>query len=323
MKGRWIARLVALLLILGADGLCSSEARAADALLGPEAAKIIPIADGHFHLMGWMDVRELLGYMDRTGIRRAGGAGGLGGGDPAARNAEIGTALGSRYIRSTGQGYWLALKRQGGMPALADAGSPGFQDLLTKVETDLRDRDARVIGEIFVNTLQTPNSPFGQNKMKANAPTLKALLDLAGKYKRPLNLHAQWDRDTAQEFQQLAASNRDARLILAHCGLASTSDVRDLLRQNANVACDLSHRSPPQLKGKAIGQAVFDSRLPGAWKSLIEEFPDRFIVGLDGQENWREYEETVSNIRFGLLANLSPAAAEMVAYKNAETWFGR
>jgi len=313
-----------LLLIIAADGLYPNECRAADAVLGPEAAKIIPIADGHFHLMGWMDVRQLLGYMDRNGIRRTGGAGGLGApGDIVARNAEVGSVLGSRYIRSTGQGYWLALKRQGGMAAIADAGSPAFQDLLAKIEADLRDHDARVIGEIFVNTLQTPTSPFGQNKMKANAPTLKALLDLAGKYKRPLNMHAQWDRDTAQEFQELAASNRDARLILAHCGLASPSDVRDLLRQNANVVCDLSHRSPPQLKGKAVGQAVFDSRLPGTWKTLIEEFPDRFIVGLDGQENWGEYEATATNIRFGLLANLSPAAAEMVAYKNAETWFGR
>jgi hypothetical protein len=52
-----------------AAGLISGPARAADAVLGPEAAKPVPIADAHFHVMVWMDVRELAGYMDRNGIR--------------------------------------------------------------------------------------------------------------------------------------------------------------------------------------------------------------------------------------------------------------
>ena len=36
-----------------------------------------------------------------------------------------------------------------------------------------------------------------------------ALAALAAKYGRPLALHAQWDADTAAEFQRLAASNPD------------------------------------------------------------------------------------------------------------------
>src|SRR4051812_25943286 len=135
MIGHWTGKLAALLICIAVEGLCFSECRAADAVLGPEAAKIIPIADGHFHLMGWMDARQLLEHMDRGGIRRAGGAGTVGGsGDNAARNVEVGTVLGSRYIRSTGQGYWLGLKRRGGMAALADAGSPAFQDALARIE---------------------------------------------------------------------------------------------------------------------------------------------------------------------------------------------
>jgi hypothetical protein len=326
MKNSWTTKFLAFLICLVANGFVPNDSKAADPVLGPEAAKTIPLADGHFHIMAWMDIKRLLEYMDRAGIRWAGGAGTVGSFEAdRSRNAEAATVLGNRYIRSTGQRQWLSLKQQGGMAALEDADSPAFRDALAAIETDLRDHGARVIGEIFVNTLQTPSSPFGQNKMRANAPTLRALLNLAGKYRRPLSLHAQWVHDTAIEFQQLAQSNRDARLILAHCGLAAVPDVRALFQHNPNVDCDLSHRSPPQLNnrgfGRVLGKAVFDSGLSGDWKVLIEEFPDRFIVGLDGQETWEDYEATVHNIRFGLLANLSPQAAEMVAYKNAQAWF--
>jgi hypothetical protein len=52
--------LAAATLALAATVPCG-HARAADAVLGPEAARTVPIADAHFHMMVWMDVRELAG----------------------------------------------------------------------------------------------------------------------------------------------------------------------------------------------------------------------------------------------------------------------
>lgn len=48
-------------------GFSCSPALAADAVLGPETALTIPIVDAHFHVMKWMDGRELLAHMDRNG----------------------------------------------------------------------------------------------------------------------------------------------------------------------------------------------------------------------------------------------------------------
>ena len=59
-----------------------------------------------------------------------------------------------------------------------------------------------------------------------------------------------------------------------------------------------------------------------SWKKLIEDYPDRFVVGLDTVQNWEEYESVLRAIRFGLLANLSPETAKKVAHKNAQAWFG-
>jgi Tat protein secretion system quality control protein TatD with DNase activity len=310
-----------------AAALSCGPARSADATLGPEAARSMPIADAHFHVMFWMDVGELAGYMDRNGIRWAGGAGIGGARTPGAgvpKFAEAVDILGSRYIRPTGTGPWLSLYHSVGAAAHEDPASPEVQQRLAAIEAELRARGARVIGEIHVNARTSSPEPMVQFKVRADSPVLKALLDLAGKYKQPLNIHAQWDPDTAQEVERLAAASRGAQVMLSHCGsTADAAAIRGLLERNGNVACDLSARGAPPLKGGADRFAVYDERgIRGGWKQLIEDYSDRFAVGLDIAQSWDEYEAAVHAIRLGLLANLSPVTAEKVAYKNAQAWFG-
>jgi Tat protein secretion system quality control protein TatD with DNase activity len=308
-------------------GLFCGQAQAADAVLGAAAAKSIPIADSHMHVMVWMDVRELAGYMDRNGVRWAGGAGIGGNKSPAEGQSKFSEAvsiLGRRYIRPTGQGPWLSLRRALSADEVDNPELPAVKKALSAIEGDLRDRGARVIGEIHVNARTTSPEAFTQFEAKADSPTLKALLELAGRYNRPLNIHAQWDSDTAQEVERLAASNRRARLILSHCGcFAAASDIRGVFERNANVSCDLSTRGTPTIRARSAYQAVYnESSILGGWKKLIEDFPDRFVVGVDVSHSWQEYETILRAIRFGLLANLSPETAEKVAYRNAQSWFG-
>jgi len=107
-------------LVLAVDLSCG-QVQAADTLLSAEGAKIIPIVDAHFHVMTWIDVRELMGYMDRNGIRWAGGVGIGGGktpGEGAPKFAEAVSVMGGRYIRPTGQGPWLSLHERFGAAAM-------------------------------------------------------------------------------------------------------------------------------------------------------------------------------------------------------------
>jgi hypothetical protein len=68
---------------------------------------------------------------------------------------------------------------------------------------------------------------------------------------------------------------------------------------------------------------IFDERqLDRDWKKLIEDYPDRFVVGIDTVHDWQTYEGVVRAIRLGLLANLSPETAQKLASANAEAWFG-
>lgn len=309
---RWVSACALVLAV----SLGCGRALAADAVLGQEGARTIPIADAHFHVMSWMDGRELLAHMDRNGIRWAGGVGGDG--------TEAMSQLGDRFIRPTGMGRWRALHRNLDAAAFANPDTPAVRQALSAIEADFRDHGARVIGEIHVNALTSTREPSSQFKVRADTPTLKALLDLAAKYDRPLNIHAQWDSDTVQEVERLAASNRKGRLVLSHCGsFATASDVRGVFERNANIACDLSARGVPPLQGRATSYAVFDERSIGwGWTKLIEDYPDRFVVGIDTVHNWDEYDSVVHAIRAGLLARLSPGTAEKVAYRNAQAWFG-
>ena len=307
-------------------GMFCGHARAADAVLGVAAARSIPIVDSHLHVMAWMDVRELVDYMDRSGVRWAGGAG-IGGvkspGEGQSKFLETVSILGSRYIRPTGQGQWLSLHRKLAA-AVENPDTPEVAKTLSAIESDLRHRGAHVISEIHVNARTTSSEAFTRFKVRADSRTLKALFDLAGKYGRPLNIHVQWDPDTAQEVERLAGANRRARLILSHCGcFATASDIRGVFERNANMSCDLSNRGTSLVGARSAYQAVFDEgNILGGWKRLIEDFPARFIVGVDVPQSWEQYESTLRVIRFGLLANLSPKTAEKVAYKNAQSWFG-
>lgn len=307
--------------------LSGAPAQAADAALGAEAAVKLPLADAHLHVMAWMDVQELLARMDRNGVRWAGGVG-IGGvkapgeGQPKFREAVA--VLGSRFIRPTGTGPWLSLRQALGANAFDDPDAPAPRQRLAAIEAELRDHGACVVGEIHVNALTSSPEQIVQFKSRADSPMLKAIFDLAAKYGRPLNIHAQWDPDTAGEVERLAASNRGGRLIVSHCGsFADAAAIRGLFERNANVACDLSARSKPPMHGRAASNAVFDDRgIRGEWKALIEDYADRFVVGVDIPQSWDEYERIVRAIRRGLLSNLSPQAAEKLAFGNAQAWFG-
>ena len=81
--------------------------------------------------------------------------------------------------------------------------------------------------------------------------------------------------------------------------------------------CNLAFRSPPQSYANDPNNIYDSCTLKPEWKDLIEDHPDRFMVGIDDTHSWETFDNVAENIRSGLLANLRPDVAEKVAYKNA------
>jgi amidohydrolase family protein len=141
----------------------------------------------------------------------------------------------------------------------------------------------------------------------ADLPVPRRMVALAKQHK--LVLHAHTDADGLERlFQQ----DRDARILWAHSGFDRPEQVRELLRKYRNLWCDLAFRNEHGASGK----------VPAEWRAVFTEFPDRFMVGTDTftPERWHYIVEHAEWSR-AWLADLPPALAERIAWRNGEALF--
>ncbi len=145
----------------------------------------------------------------------------------------------------------------------------------------------------------------------ADAPVAARLMRLA--QERGLAVLAHVDDDAIDRLLRHAPR---ARLIWAHSGIggAPVARVRALLLRHPTLMGELSYRP---------GLTDADGHLSVAWKALLTEFPDRFMVGSDTWVNarWAGYEGLMSEARLWL-GGLPPAVAQQVAWGNAAALFG-
>ena len=142
----------------------------------------------------------------------------------------------------------------------------------------------------------------------ADLPVMRRVVELAREHK--LYLHSHSDADAIErQFKQ----DPQARILWAHSGFDSPDKVREMLRKHKNLWCDLAFRSDHASNGK----------VDPAWRAAFVEFPDRFMVGTDTftPERWHFVVEHANWSR-QWLADLPPAVAERIAYKNGEALFG-
>lgn len=292
-------------------------------VLGVEKAMELPISDAHFHVIPtFMEPDALLKTMDSQKIKWTGGAGYMA---PDGRMARFHKAMGQRLKLYGGQRESVNAYARHGAAPFENPSHPAAAEMLSQIEAGLKDGRFKGIGELHVNTLYTaPMKPGLRRKLPVDSPTFKAVFDLARKYKAPVDIHVEWDADTVEQLERILTAYPRVPVKLAHCGKTSTAgDIRATMTKFANVYCDLSSR-PGKHRYHTPSVVIFtaDGFQQDDWRKVIEDFPDRFTVGIDDVESWSEYETVVKTIRKGLLAHLSPETAEKVAYKNADRLYG-
>jgi Amidohydrolase len=141
----------------------------------------------------------------------------------------------------------------------------------------------------------------------ADLPVPRRMVALAKQYQ--LVLHAHSDKDA---IERLFRQYPEARILWAHSGFERPEEVRDMLRKHKNLWCDLAYRSDQGPNGK----------VPTEWREVFAEFPDRFMVGTDTftPERWHFIVEHANWSR-AWLADLPPALAERIAYRNGDALF--
>jgi predicted TIM-barrel fold metal-dependent hydrolase len=149
----------------------------------------------------------------------------------------------------------------------------------------------------------------------------------AARFDVPMVVHMEGDPALVGDFSRLIAENPGTRYVWAHnCGRSKAAAIRNLLSRFQNLFCDLGGMTNV---GTGYGSGwprmeEFTSLIErdGVFfpeiKSLYEEFPDRFMVGMDVAHApaMRNYSRRVQRFR-ELLEQLSPEARAKIAEQNA------
>jgi predicted TIM-barrel fold metal-dependent hydrolase len=159
------------------------------------------------------------------------------------------------------------------------------------------------------------------NNVPADHPALIQAYRVAGRFGATVNVHQEWF--FADELERAVRAAPDTTFVWAHAGHGPADVVRRVLQRNPNVLADLSARTPWIGPGTVLLRP--DGTLAAEWSTVLHEFPDRFLVGLDlfVPDHYRPaYVNQLVGYYRGLLGQLNSDAAQLIGHANAERLAG-
>jgi hypothetical protein len=296
--------------------LCGTLLAQAQPLPGSIAlAKIVPIADVHLHNYEVYagDFKEL---MDRNNVQWAGAVGYL--------NDNMRAVLKDRYIAAIGQRELVDILRQG--RSFTDPDQWIFKSLFKAAESGFKDGSIKGFGELHTDNYDSSPRPEFRRRFRLDSPMMRQAYEIANRYGAFIQIHAGMNETFKDDLLRLSGEFPQVTTILSHClPQARPDDIRHFFQQRKNIMCELSGGGPVHASmSTRLGDGKFYTPrgLKPSWGSLIEEFPTQVMLGSDtccGLE--KRYDEIIQEQREQVLAYLTPATLEQVAYKNAMRLF--
>jgi hypothetical protein len=155
------------------------------------------------------------------------------------------------------------------------------------------------------------------NNVPANHPALIRAYQTAGQFGAAVNIHQEWF--FADELEQAFASVPETTFVWAHAGHGPAETARGILQRHPNVLADLSARTPWIGPGTVLLRP--NGTLDPAWAGVLEDYADRFLVGLDlfAPAHYQPgYVKQLVDYYRGLLGQLDPGVADLIGHANAE-----
>jgi hypothetical protein len=254
-----------------------------------KAAAELPIFDAHMHYKqpAWQPfpVQTVIELMDKSGVAMA----------LVSSSPDDGTIMLWEYAPER---MVPELRPYHGQASASNwTKAPGMLDYLKQ---RLAAYPHRGIGEFHIHTLDPSDRDF-----------LKQVARLAAERQILIHLHS--DAKPVQLFYEFEPG---LTLIWAHAGMSEPPEViGPMLDRYPKLYADTSYR-----EHDILGDGTIEPR----WRTLIMRYPDRFMVGSDTWVNHRwEHYEALIDLNRRWLSQFPREVAEKIAYRNAETLFGR
>ena len=298
-----------------------------------------PIVDTHAHVMnraeGGLD--SILPWMDRAGVERlillpTPNEAIFRDRDENARDRrrflDLAGARGGRLCGSTYLTQWMNGAYRSGYREVE------LERRLDRLRRDLDGGTCLGVGEIGPYHFEKKPGQAVIEFPLDFAPML-AVAGIAARRGRWLDLHAEPVTDGGRSVEDqlyggIALLYRrfpDLKLILSHTGMTNPANARALLQAYPDLMMNLKMVRPGgSLKWDQLEPiSNADDRLFEDWARLMEDMPERFMVGTDARFGTRQYAgkrygATIARLR-RVLGSLDRQAAELIAHANARRVF--
>lgn len=300
---------------------------------GPPVAdhvRNLPLIDVHGHVQEAMSAEELVRLMDQAGVSRMV--------LQATHGFERGTDEQALSYARNYPGRFVPFIGFQSRPGLYQnwnrvEPTPAALAFLDSVEAKLKAGGYFGLGEIVLRYhghVAPGANCCPEVDRSFDSPLLGRIVELAARFDVPMIIHAEGEPQVVAGMERAVRARPDAVFIWAHnCGRQAAAAIERLLREHANLYCDLGGmtNTQPSGYGTAWPRATpwtypienGEGRLVDEMRRLFEEFPDRFMVGMDVYfyGAYRLFPERAQRFR-QLLSQLSVPTARRLAHENAE-----
>lgn len=288
-------------------------------LRGMIEKKVLPIIDVEFHHGGKVEIEKLIDRMDDNGVALIW----LG------PNEKLGS-MESVRMNEQFPDRFVPVTMHGDGPRWHSS-DKGFLDDLT--------RDARSGKYYAMGEFEARHYPSSTNNRDVHMPvdseSMQVVFGLSAETGLPFLLHHEAEDGLLPELERMLVKYPKAKVIWCHIGrnrnpgtwkkFRRADAARDYLKKYPNLYFDFLASKPGskyhgtgQVEGVMYEISSYGVEIDPEWKKVIEEFPDRFVLGSDiNTGRFENFDRVIDTYRNIILKGLRPDVAEKIAYKNA------
>ena len=302
------ARLCGVFILLFAGGCVSNSSL-------ENSAVRIPMIDAHSQAGKYVDLDDIIPLMNKAGVTRT-----LLSARRGLNWREISTFAGSNPARIT-----ASVRTKGGVYR---DNSPKYY---RRLEKQLNDPNFGAMAEIMIYHAERRKRDAPERDMDFAEPQPAAAISAARSKGWPIVLHIEFQSipgDTLQrssfmkQFEEFLQRQDGFPVVLTSLGQLKATEAQRLLKKHKNLHLNtsranwyaISQKSQPWTEMVSVGGLV------PAWRKLVLQYPDRFILAFDNvwQEDWGWFYINQARIWQKALQSLPSDVAHAVAHRNAE-----